>query len=72
MRMQNLAAGLIALTAIAGVYPAAAAQEDKKAVEVLAGARKAIGGKKLDSLKPGRRGCQGEDHRCEFRILLSG
>jgi hypothetical protein len=51
MRMQNLAAGLIALTAIAGVYPAAVAQEDKKAVEVLAGARKAIGGKKLDSLK---------------------
>jgi hypothetical protein len=51
MRMQNFAAGLIALTAIAGVYPAAAAQEDKKAVEVLAGARKAIGGKKLDSLK---------------------
>jgi len=51
MRMQNLAAGLIALTAIAGVYPAAVAQEDKKAVEVLAGARRAIGGKKLDSLK---------------------
>ncbi len=51
MRMQNLAARLIALTAIAGVYPAAIAQEDKKAVEVLAGARKAIGGKKLDSLK---------------------
>ena len=51
MRIQNLAAGLIALTAIAGVYPAAVAQEDKKAVEVLAGARKAIGGKTLDSLK---------------------
>ena len=33
MRIQNLAAGLIALTAIAGVYPAAVAQEDKKAVE---------------------------------------
>jgi hypothetical protein len=51
MRMQNLAAGLIALSATVGVYPAAVAQEDKKAVEVLAAARKAIGGKKLDSLK---------------------
>jgi hypothetical protein len=51
MRMQNLAVGLIALTAIAGVYPAAVAQEDKKAVEVIAGARRAIGGKRLDSLK---------------------
>jgi len=49
--MQNLAAGLIALSAIVGVYPAAVAQEDKKAIEVLAAARKAIGGKKLDSLK---------------------
>ena len=51
MRMQNLAVGLIALTAIAGVHPEAVAQEDKKAAEVLAAARKAIGGKKLDSLK---------------------
>ena len=52
MRMQNVAAGVIALTAIAGVHPAALAQqEDKKAVEVIAAARKAIGGKKLDSLK---------------------
>jgi len=48
--MQSLAAGLIALTATVGVYPAAVAQEDKKAAEVLAAARKAIGGKKLDSL----------------------
>ena len=52
MRIQNLAVGLIALTAIAGVHPAAVAQqEDKKAVEVLAAARKAIGGKKLELLK---------------------
>jgi hypothetical protein len=51
MRMQNLAAGLIALTAIAGIHPAVAQQEDKKAVEVLAALRKAIGGKKIDSLK---------------------
>jgi hypothetical protein len=51
MRMQNLAVGLIALTAMAGVYPAAVAQEDRKAVDVLAASRKAIGGKKLDSLK---------------------
>jgi hypothetical protein len=51
MRIQNVAAGLIAFTAIAGVSPSAVAQEDKKAVEVLAGARKAIGGQKLDSLK---------------------
>ena len=41
MRMQNVAAGVIALTAIAGVHPAAVAQqEDKKAVEVIAAARK--------------------------------
>jgi hypothetical protein len=51
MRIQNLAVGLIALTAIASVHPAAVAQEDKKAVEVLAATRKAIGGKKLESLK---------------------
>ena len=51
MRIQNLAVGLIALIATVGVYPAAVAQEDKKAIEVLAAARKAIGGKKLDSLK---------------------
>jgi hypothetical protein len=51
MRVQNLAVGLIALIATVGVYPAAVAQEDKKAIEVLAAARKAIGGKKLDSLK---------------------
>ena len=49
---RTLAAGVIALTAIAGSHPAAVAQqEDKKAAEVLAAARKAIGGKKLDSLK---------------------
>ena len=51
MRMQNLAVGLIALTAIAGVYPPAVAQEDRKAVDVLTASRKAIGGRKLDSLK---------------------
>jgi hypothetical protein len=51
MRIQNLAVRLIALIATVGVYPAAVAQEDKKAIEVLAAARKAIGGKKLDSLK---------------------
>jgi len=51
MRMQSLGAGLIALTAIAGIHPAAVAQEDKKADEVLAATRKAIGGKKLESLK---------------------
>jgi hypothetical protein len=51
MRIQNLAVGLIALSATIGVHLAAVAQEDKKAVEVLAAARKAIGGKKLDSLK---------------------
>jgi hypothetical protein len=51
MRTLNLAIGLIALTAIAGIHPAAVAQEDKKAVDVLAGARKAIGGKKIESLK---------------------
>ena len=52
MRMQNVAAWVIALTVTAGVHPAALAQqEDKKAVEVIAAARKAIGGKKLDSLK---------------------
>jgi hypothetical protein len=52
MRRQNLAAGLIALTAMAGVHPAAIAQqEDKKAVEVLSAARKAIGGAKLAALK---------------------
>ena len=49
--MQNLGAGLIAVTAIAGVNPVAVAQqEDKKAVEVLAAARRAIGGRKLESL----------------------
>ena len=51
MRIQNLAVGLIALTTIAGIDPAAVAQEDKKAVEILAATRKAIGGKKLESLK---------------------
>jgi hypothetical protein len=51
MRMLNFAAGLIALTAIAGINRAALAQEDKKAVDVLAASRKAIGGKQLDSLK---------------------
>ena len=51
MRMQILGVGLIALTAIASVQPSAVAQEDKKAVEILAAARKAIGGKKLESLK---------------------
>jgi len=52
MRIQNLAAGLIALAAIASVQPVAIAQqEDKKAADVLAAARKAIGGKKLESLR---------------------
>ena len=51
MRIQNLAIGLIAFTAIAGVSPSAVAQEDKKAVDVIAASRKAIGGKKIDSLK---------------------
>jgi hypothetical protein len=52
MRIQNLAAGLIVLAAIAsGHATAIALQEDKKAVEVLADARKALGGKKLDELK---------------------
>jgi hypothetical protein len=51
MRIQNLVVGVIALIAIARVQPAAVAQEDKKAVEVLASARKAIGGKKIESLK---------------------
>jgi hypothetical protein len=49
--MQNLGVGLIALAAVASTRPAAVAQEDKKAVEVLASARKAIGGKKIESLK---------------------
>jgi hypothetical protein len=51
MRIQNLAVGLIALTAIAGVHAAAVAPQEDKAVEVLAATRKAIGGKKIDSLK---------------------
>jgi len=51
MRMQTLAAALIAVAAIAGAGSAAVAQEDNKAVEVLAGARRAIGGKKIETLK---------------------
>jgi hypothetical protein len=51
MRIQTLACGLIALSLAAGTRPVAAAAEDSKAAQVLAAARKAIGDKKLESLK---------------------
>jgi hypothetical protein len=52
MRKKSVAAVVIAIAAIAGIQSETIAQQgDAKALEVLAGARKAIGGKKLDALK---------------------
>jgi len=53
MRIRTAAAGLAALVTIAALPEGriAARQEDTKAAEVIAAARKAIGGRKLDALK---------------------
>jgi len=50
MRIRNLCSGVVA-AAIAAAVTAPIAAEDSKALEVLAGARQAIGGRKLDALK---------------------
>lgn len=50
MRNRVLCTGLV-LVAVAAVVPVRGAAEDSKAVEVLAAARKAIGGKKIEEMK---------------------
>ncbi len=51
MRTKSVAAASILIAVLVCTMPAAAQQDDKKALEVIANARKAIGGKKLDSIK---------------------
>ena len=52
MRIHTVTAGLLALGLAVGSGPATtAARGADKSAEILAGARKAIGGKKLDALK---------------------
>lgn len=50
MRIPTSRAGFLTAALLLGVSGTAAAQQDTKAADVLAGTRKAIGGKKLDTL----------------------